>query len=413
MPKTEDLLATLNGGKRFSKLDLSQAYQQLLLHEDSKELLTVNTLKALARSYVWWPGIDKDIEKLVVSYEICQINQAMPQKAPVHNWERTNNPWVRLHIDYAVPFLGKMFLIVIDSYSKWLEVISVKHANSLSTIKALKHCFTTHGYPQVTISDNGSAFTSDEFELFLKNSGIKHIKSAPYHPSTNGCAERAVRTFKTTMKKLTDITSMSEKLQTFLFQYRIIPQSITGKSPAELLMNRKLSNELNIIKPDADSHKVNYPINSRSFEIDEKVWVQNFNLGEKWIPGSIVAITGPVSYQVSTAVGLLRKHIDHLRKRENVDPLINYDVPIPFQNPIEKTMIDNEKDKPLPSPEQSLNQETPLDNTPLVTESRESSSNIQNPNQDSSTLNSNSNIPLVNLRPQRVRRKPKYLDELF
>ena len=180
-------------------------------------------MKALARSYVWWPGIDKDIEKLVASCEICQINQAMPQKAPVHNWERTNNPWVRLHIDYAGPFLGKMFLIVIDSYSKWLEVISVKHANSLSTIKALKHCFTTHGYTQVIISGNGSAFASDEFELFLKNSGIKHIKSAPYHPSTNGCVERAVRTFKTTMKKLTDITSMSEKLQTFLFQYRIIP----------------------------------------------------------------------------------------------------------------------------------------------------------------------------------------------
>ena len=156
---------------------------------------------------------------------------------------------------------------------------------------------------------------------------------------------------------------------------------------------------------------MNYPINSHSFEIDKKVWVRNFNLGEKWIPGSIAAITGPVSYQVSTAVGLSRKHIDHLRKRENVDPLINYDVPIPFQNSIEKTMIDNEKDKPLPSPKQSLNQETPLDNTPLVTESRESSSNIQNPNQDSSTLNSNSNIPLANLRPQRVRRKPKYLDD--
>ena len=72
------------------------------------------------------------------------------------------------------------------------------------------------------------------------------------------------------MKKLRDITSMSEKLQTFLFQYSIIPQSITGKSPAELLMNRKLNNKLNIIKPDADSHKANYPINSCSFEIDSK-----------------------------------------------------------------------------------------------------------------------------------------------
>ena len=80
---------------------------------------------------------------------------------------------------------------------------------------------------------------------FLKTRVLnKHIKSAPYHPSTNGCTERAVRAFKTTMKKLTDITSMSEKLQTFLFQYRIIPPSITGKSPAELLINRKLNNKI-------------------------------------------------------------------------------------------------------------------------------------------------------------------------
>ena len=74
-------------------------------------------------------------------------------------------------------------------------------------------------------------------------------------------------------------------------------------------------------------------------------------------------------------------------------------------------MIDNKKDKPLPSPEQSPNQETPLENTTPVTESNESSSNIQNPDPDSSIINSNSNLPLVNLRPQRVRRKPKYLED--
>ena len=42
MPKTEDLLATLNGGQKFTKLDLSQAYQQLLLDEQSSDYLTIN-----------------------------------------------------------------------------------------------------------------------------------------------------------------------------------------------------------------------------------------------------------------------------------------------------------------------------------------------------------------------------------
>ena len=89
-----------------------------------------------------------------------------------------------------------MFLIIVDSFSKWLEVIPVNNTSSKSTIKVLQQCFTTHGYPQVSISDNGSVFTSDGFTFFVKINGIKHIKSAPYHPATNGSAERAVKTFK-------------------------------------------------------------------------------------------------------------------------------------------------------------------------------------------------------------------------
>ena len=70
--------------------------------KDLQEALPgVSRMKALGRIYVWWSGMDRDIEKLVFNCETCQINQAMPQKAPVHHWERTNNPWVRLHIDYA------------------------------------------------------------------------------------------------------------------------------------------------------------------------------------------------------------------------------------------------------------------------------------------------------------------------
>ena len=59
-----------------------------------------------------------------------------------------------------------MFLIIVDSFSKWLEVIPVNNTSSKSTIKALQQCFTTHGYPQVIISDNGSVFSSEEFTFF-------------------------------------------------------------------------------------------------------------------------------------------------------------------------------------------------------------------------------------------------------
>ena len=185
------------------------------------------------------------------------------RKAPAHYWERTNNSRVRFNTDNADSFQGKMFVIIRNSFSKCFEVIPINNTSSKSTIKALQHCFTTHGYPQVIISDNGPVFTSDEFAFFCcETSEMKHIKSAPFHPATNGCAEKAVRTFKVTMKKLKDIQSMSERLRTFLFQYCITPLSITGKSPVELFMNRKLNNKLNVMKPDEDSSEVNRSLNS-------------------------------------------------------------------------------------------------------------------------------------------------------
>ena len=80
----------------------------------------------------------------------------------------------------------------------------------------------------------------------------------------------------------------------------------------------------------------------------KEVWVRIFNLGEKWIPRSIVAVTGPVSYQVSRELGLLRKHVDHLRKRKHTDPLIKYDFVIPPRDSVDKAMNECESRERLP-----------------------------------------------------------------
>ena len=70
------------------------------------------------------------------------------------------------------------------------------------TIEHLKMIFAQHGLPETIVSDNGSSFVSDEFETFLMSNGIAHVVSSPYHPATNGLAEKAVQIFKNGLKKL-------------------------------------------------------------------------------------------------------------------------------------------------------------------------------------------------------------------
>ena len=163
-------------------------------------------MKSLARSFVWWPGLDKSLEQKVQTCDACQRSRNLPAVAPIQPWEWPERPWSRLHVDYTGPLLGHMFLVVVDAHSKWMEVKMVKNATSSTTITALRSIFATRGIPELLVSDNGSVFTSAEFKIFTKNNGIRHTTSAPYHPATNGLAERAVQTFKSFLKKTPDGT---------------------------------------------------------------------------------------------------------------------------------------------------------------------------------------------------------------
>ena len=124
----------------------------------------ISRMKSLARSFVWWPKLDADLEDRAKRCEICQVHLKVPAPAPLHPWEWTVTPWCRLHLDYAGSFQGKMFLLIIDAHSKWLDVHVVESATSAVTIQKLEASFSCHGLPVTVVTDNGSAFTSQGFE---------------------------------------------------------------------------------------------------------------------------------------------------------------------------------------------------------------------------------------------------------
>ena len=293
-------------------------------------------MRALARFYVWWPNIDEEVEMYVKKCSPCQQNRPREPESllfawntPSEPWSRIHvdyaGPWSRIHVDYAGPFEGKYWLVVIDAFSKWLEIKPMQVSTAAVTIKALREIFCRFGLPRVIVSDNGPQFIASEFKDFCTANNITHIRATPYHPKTNGLAEWAVRTFKerfSATKMHRDDLDLT--LQRFLISYRDTPHKSTGRSPAELLLGPRIRTKLDLLKPDINHYmdkaltqqKVYHDTRAKfsSFSIGDLVWVGRPE-GKGYESGCIMRKTGPLSYIVNVNGIERRKHADQLRKR--------------------------------------------------------------------------------------------------
>ena len=182
-------------------------------------------------------------------YQISvRAHQSTPSPAPLHPWSWPTHSWARLHLDFAGPVNGRMFLVLIDVHSKWIEAINTASATSTAVIEELRSLFAKFGLPETIVTDNGTCFVSTEFEDFLQANGIKHITSAPYNLASNGLAERAVQVVKVGLCKIY-LGSVRTRLAKILFTYQLTPQTTTGLSPAEMLLGRRSRSRLDLIKP--------------------------------------------------------------------------------------------------------------------------------------------------------------------
>lgn len=281
-------------------------------------------MKELARSYFWWPGLDGQIEETARTCPSCQQVRSMPQAAPLHPWEWPEEPWQRVHVDFAGPFEDRMFLVAVDAHSKWPEVSIMRSTTAEKTIEKLGEIFSRFGFPEQLVSDNGPQFVSQEFERFLEANGVQHIRSAPYHPSTNGLAERFVQSMKHGLKASQGQGSLHQRLNGFLLAYRNVPHATTKVAPAGLLLRRQLRTNFDLLKPpktketvrrnqQAQVERREQRAKERVFHPGDYVLARNYGNGPKWIPATVLAQTGPVSYTVRTTDDIVwRRHTDQL-----------------------------------------------------------------------------------------------------
>ena len=272
--------------------------------------------KSVARMHFWWPGISNDIEQCIRQCEKCQVFKNDPGRAPLHPWEAPSQAWERVHIDFAGPFKGTMWMIIVDAFSKWPEVIQMTTTTAEKTVEILRSLFSRYGLPRAIATDNGPQFTSSIFEAFCKNNGICHERSAPYHPSTNGEAERFVQLFKTGLR--TGTGDLQITLCKFLMRYRSSPHASTGKTPAELMFSRNSRIRPDLIHPVPDKIKDQADISemkTRQLKVGDLVWARCYHTEQKCIPGKITKKYGPRNYKVMIGEQMQKRHIDQLRER--------------------------------------------------------------------------------------------------
>ena len=195
-------------------------------------------MKALSRMHAWYPRVDSEIETVVKECQMCpSVANEMP-KSVVHPWSWPIKPMDRIPVDFF-EYEKYQFLLFVDSYSKWMDVKLMRKTDTASTIKCLKHWFSIYGLPNQLISDNGSQFTSQEFNEYMKLAGINHMCVAAYHHSSNGQVERYVQIVKKGLK-CNPTTLVQENLEEVLTGHRSTPSTAKNRTPSKLFMGREI-----------------------------------------------------------------------------------------------------------------------------------------------------------------------------
>lgn len=278
----------------------------------------LKTTLSVARAYVWWPNMVRDVKTATAACTACISVRHDPPKSYTP-WPTPTEPWERVHLDYAGPVEGQVFLILVDAFTKWSVIWPVKTQTANELIRCFREAIAAYGVPKLVVSDNGRAFTSVAFTAFLERNGIKFLTSSPFHPESNGQAEREVQTFKEQFRRHQG--DVETRVARSLFAMRTRVHATTGVSPAELMFGRKLRTPLDCMAP---SHRLQLqetdePHNTRKFTPGDLVHYRRYKSLKKksFVPGVIVEKCGRKLFQVKDESDgeIHKRHVNQIISR--------------------------------------------------------------------------------------------------
>lgn len=230
-----------------TRILIPQRFRKSVLVQLHEGHFGIEKCRARARSSVWWPNIDADVENLVKKCHIC-LKHSRNRQMPLKPMEFPERPWQQVGMDLFY-LSGQWWLIVVDYYSRYPELVRLSSLTGAAVVNHCKSLFARHGIPEVVISDNGPQFSKtchSEFAKFAQEYNFRHVTSSPHYPQSNGLAEAAVKIIKGSLDKSKDPYET-------LLAYRTSPLK-NGYSPSELLMGRKLRTTLPVASESLRPH---------------------------------------------------------------------------------------------------------------------------------------------------------------
>lgn len=288
-------------------------------------------MKKMARKYIYWPGMDQDIENWINSCGSCQQVSAKSKRPVKSHWEEPREPFERIHIDFF-HMAGKTALIIVDSFTRLIDIVCMKSTTGSAVIKAVQQYFDLWGLPRTLVSDNGPPFNSWEFIRFCESRGIKCLKSPAYHPESNGLAEVGVRVAKSTLKKFIidkKQQSWEENVRAFLVHHRHTPRSAGERTPMEMLLGYRPRLLLDLVKnekrvafktPVAEycslSKREVKPDYVKFMANDRAYYKNHFKEYSTWLPCRIIKQVSRFIFRIKLMDSIRDVHISTLRNRD-------------------------------------------------------------------------------------------------